>query len=185
LNLAHVKVLLSNSNSNLSYACRFHFCFCAAAAAPGNIFLQPQCGVLFIDWTSGDTLQITGTASIDFNSHSMPGAEHVVVLSLAEWVFTPAALPLAAPAPVLEPSPYNPRLLQEGPAQLQELECVSVVDAAVGIKSFEVEAPAAWMEAAAAGQAPYQPGQYASFDFDLGCSTYNRTCERNWGIALK
>jgi hypothetical protein len=140
--------------------------------------------LLFIDWTSGDTLQITGTASIDFSNKSMPGAERVVVLSVAEWVFTPAALPLAAPAPVLEPSPYNPRLLQEGPAQLQELQCVSVVDAAAGIKSFEVAAPVAWREAAAAGRAPYQPGQFASFDFDLGCSTYNRTCERGWGIAL-
>lgn len=112
-------------------------------AAAGNILLQPQCGLLFIDWTSNDTLQITGTATIDFSNQSMPGAERTVALSVAEWVYIPGALPLAAPAPVLEPSPYNPRLLQEGQAQLQELQCVSVVDAAAGIKTFEVTAPAA------------------------------------------
>lgn len=116
----------------------------------------------------------------------MPGAERVVVFSVAEWVFTPGALPLAEPAPVLEHSPYNPRLLLEGsPAQLQELQCVSVVDAAAGIKTFEVTAPAQWREAAAAGQALYQAGQFASFDFDVGSTIHNRTCEQDWGLALK
>lgn len=160
--------------------------------------LQPRCGLLFIDWTSGDTLQITGTATTDFNNTSMPGAQRVVVFSVAEWIYTPGALPLAAPAPVVEPSPYNPRLLSEGPEQLQELQCVSVVDAAAGIKTFEITAPAQWKEAAAAGAAAgqassYQPGQFASFDFDLlqqggeassSMTTYNRTCEWDLGALL-
>jgi len=166
--------------------------------------LQPRCGLLFIDWTSGDTLQMTGTATTDFNNTSMPGAQRVVVFSVAEWVYIPGAVPLAAPAPVLEHSPYNPRLLKEDPEQLQELQCVSVVDAAAGIKTFEITAPAQWREAAAAAAAAaaeaaaaagptlYEPGQFASFDFDLlqqggeasSSTTHNRTCERGFAALL-
>ncbi|MGP3984873.1 pyridoxamine 5'-phosphate oxidase family protein [Streptomyces sp. KR80] len=47
----------------------------------GNLHLNPSCGLLFLDWEQGHTLQLTGKARIDWDtqrSASLPGALRVV-----------------------------------------------------------------------------------------------------------
>lgn len=65
----------------------------------GNVTVNPHAGLLFIDFDSGRTLQLTGRASIDWNPErvrTFPGAERVVDLKLEQIIDTPAGFPLVA-----------------------------------------------------------------------------------------
>ncbi|MDN3022866.1 pyridoxamine 5'-phosphate oxidase family protein [Streptomyces sp. S.PB5] len=66
----------------------------------GNLAADPRAGLLFLDWTTGTALQLTGEARTEF------GAERRVRFTVTEAVETPAALPLRWSAP--EYSPANP-----------------------------------------------------------------------------
>ncbi|MGI5350699.1 pyridoxamine 5'-phosphate oxidase family protein [Streptomyces sp. CA-250714] len=44
----------------------------------GNIELDPRCGLLFVDWENGHTLQVTGECHIDWRDRSAPGAKRAV-----------------------------------------------------------------------------------------------------------
>ncbi|MBH5334859.1 pyridoxamine 5'-phosphate oxidase family protein [Streptomyces pactum] len=68
----------------------------------GNLAADPRAGLLFTDWTTGDTLQLTGTAHTEFGDTG-----RTVHFDLSEAVWTPAASPLRWSAP--EYSPANPR----------------------------------------------------------------------------
>ncbi|MFJ7963618.1 pyridoxamine 5'-phosphate oxidase family protein [Streptomyces sp. NPDC096324] len=68
----------------------------------GNLAADPRAGLLFLDWTSGAVLQLTGTARTEF----APDGERTVRFTLAEAVETPAASPLRWSAPAY--SPANP-----------------------------------------------------------------------------
>lgn len=68
----------------------------------GNLARDPRAGLLFLDWTTGRTLQLTGEAATRF----APDGERTVRFTLTEAVDTPAALPLRWSAP--EYSPANP-----------------------------------------------------------------------------
>ncbi|MGW1283893.1 pyridoxamine 5'-phosphate oxidase family protein [Streptomyces sp. NPDC002586] len=65
----------------------------------GNLRTDPRAGLLFLDWTTGDTLQLTGEAHADI-------AAGGVRFTLTQALWTPAALPLRWSAP--EYSPANP-----------------------------------------------------------------------------
>ena len=63
----------------------------------GNIEINPKCGLLFIDFDSGDCLQLTGEAEILWEPEHFcrfPGAERVVSFQLEEVIHIEAALPL-------------------------------------------------------------------------------------------
>ncbi len=63
----------------------------------GNIEVDPRCGLLFIDFDTGDCLQLTGEAAILWEpEHAcrFPGAERVVSFQLEEVVHIETALPL-------------------------------------------------------------------------------------------
>ncbi len=65
----------------------------------GNVTVNPHAGLLFIDFDSGRTLQITGHASIDWSPdrvRTFPGAERVVDFDLAQIIDTPGGFPLVA-----------------------------------------------------------------------------------------
>jgi uncharacterized protein len=65
----------------------------------GNLTVNPHAGLLFIDFDSGRTLQITGRASIDWSPDRMrtfPGAERVIDFEIAQIIDTPAGFPLVA-----------------------------------------------------------------------------------------
>ncbi|MFI0962151.1 pyridoxamine 5'-phosphate oxidase family protein [Streptomyces sp. NPDC021080] len=68
----------------------------------GNLTADPRAGLLFLDWTSGTALQLTGTARTEF----APDGERTVRFTLAEAVETPAASPLRWSPPAY--SPANP-----------------------------------------------------------------------------
>lgn len=63
----------------------------------GNIAVYPDAGLLFVDFDSGATLQLTGVAEVIWDTeHAVecPGAQRLVQLSLATVVETRDALPL-------------------------------------------------------------------------------------------
>jgi uncharacterized protein len=63
----------------------------------GNLAINPHAGLLFIDFDTGRTLQLTGAASIDWDperARTFAGAERVVDFKLDEIVDTPMGFPL-------------------------------------------------------------------------------------------
>ncbi|MBC7271143.1 MAG: pyridoxamine 5'-phosphate oxidase family protein [Streptomyces sp.] len=68
----------------------------------GNLAADPRAGVLFLDWTTGTTLQLTGEARTYFTANG----DRTVRFTLTKAVETPSALPLRWSAPQF--SPANP-----------------------------------------------------------------------------
>ena len=63
----------------------------------GNLEVNPKAGLLFIDFDSGRTLQLTGTASIDWNperARDFSGAERVVDFAVDEAIANDDGFPL-------------------------------------------------------------------------------------------
>lgn len=154
---------------------------CLASAPPrllttGNLQSNPAAGLLFVDFLTGDVLQLTGSAEVLYDDHSMPGAQRAVRFKLASWHYAPAALPIL-PAPVIQHSPYNPRLLG-GSAALTDVQCVAVTQEAQGIKSFHFASPPGFQ---------YAVGQFASFDFEVGVGPHRpeatRILNRTWTLS--
>ncbi len=65
----------------------------------GNLLANPRIGLLFLDWDTGDTLQLTGAAELEFE----PRAVHVTI---QHAIRTPNAVPLRWV--LLERSRFNP-----------------------------------------------------------------------------
>lgn len=73
----------------------------------GNLQLQPRAGLLFIDFESGDTLQLTGSARIDWEGEgAVPGAQRMVHFEVSGLVRARRAFPLRAE--LVEASRFNP-----------------------------------------------------------------------------
>jgi hypothetical protein len=73
-------------------------------------------------------------------------------LQVHEWQHTQGALPMQ-PSPVIESSPYNPRLLNgASAATLTRVQLTAVRQEAEGIKTFEFEAPPAMRVATLLGE---------------------------------
>jgi len=65
----------------------------------GNLTDNPHAGLLFIDFDTGRTLQLTGSASIDWSPkrvRTFAGAERVVDFAIEQIIDTPAGFPLVA-----------------------------------------------------------------------------------------
>lgn len=63
----------------------------------GNIAINPKCGLLVIDFDTGDTLQLTGEAEILWepaHTRRFPGAKRVLAFSVEETLQIERALPL-------------------------------------------------------------------------------------------
>ncbi|MET7618943.1 pyridoxamine 5'-phosphate oxidase family protein [Streptomyces sp. NPDC005408] len=69
----------------------------------GNLETDPRAGLLFLDWSTGTTLQLTGTAHTEYS-----GTGRTVRFAVEKVVETEAASPLRWSAP--EYSPANPPL---------------------------------------------------------------------------
>ncbi len=75
----------------------------------GNITVEPQVGLLVIDWEHGTTLQVTGTAQVIWHAPraaEFAGAERVVEMEISEVTETRRATPLRWR--FVEASPSNP-----------------------------------------------------------------------------
>lgn len=68
----------------------------------GNLLSDPRVGLLFLDWTTGSALQLTGEARTEFAADG----ERRVRMTITEVVETPGAVPLRWSPP--EYSPANP-----------------------------------------------------------------------------
>jgi len=74
----------------------------------GNIAVNPRCALLFIDWTSGTTLQVAGNAEITWDEEpAVAGAQCTIDFTVTEVVEIKHASPLLWTVPEL--SPVNPR----------------------------------------------------------------------------
>lgn len=63
----------------------------------GNLATNPACGLLFIDFDSGRTLQLHGSASIDWDparAASIPGAGRIIDFAVANVIDTEAVIPV-------------------------------------------------------------------------------------------
>jgi uncharacterized protein len=67
----------------------------------GNLAADARAGLLFVDWATGTTLQLTGTARTVWD-----GRARAVEFTTAEWVRVPHATRLRFGPP--EPSPHSP-----------------------------------------------------------------------------
>ncbi|EHR52655.1 pyridoxamine 5'-phosphate oxidase-related, FMN binding protein [Saccharomonospora marina XMU15] len=91
----------------------------AMFATLGNIEVNPAAGLLFPDWETGNTLQLTGTARVDWDpdqAAAFPGAQRLVEFTITEVVEIPGASPLRWSAPVysrFNPRPVRPSLAHE------------------------------------------------------------------------
>jgi predicted pyridoxine 5'-phosphate oxidase superfamily flavin-nucleotide-binding protein len=75
----------------------------------GNVAVHPFAGLLFVDFETGDVLQLTGRAAIDWDAAhaaTVPGAERLVTFDVDELIAAPAASPLRWR--LVEASPTNP-----------------------------------------------------------------------------
>lgn len=70
----------------------------------GNLEADPRAGLLFLDWTSGTVLRLTGTARAAY----APDGERTVRFTVTGVVETPEGSPLRWSPP--EYSPANPSL---------------------------------------------------------------------------
>ncbi|GAA3136317.1 pyridoxamine 5'-phosphate oxidase family protein [Planomonospora alba] len=60
----------------------------------GNLELDERCGLLFLDWESGDALHLTGRARVDWDPRGVPGAQRLVGFDVDEAVHVRGAVPL-------------------------------------------------------------------------------------------
>ena len=70
----------------------------------GNFTLNPHAGLLFIDFDSGRTLQLTGQASIDWSPdrvRTFPGAERVIDFELAQIIDNARRIPVDSKVPAI------------------------------------------------------------------------------------
>lgn len=75
----------------------------------GNLHLNPSCGLLFLDWERGHTLQLTGRSRIDWDprrSAAHPGARRIVEFDVERVVEIRGATVLRWA--LAAPSPFNP-----------------------------------------------------------------------------
>jgi hypothetical protein len=75
----------------------------------GNLGSDPRAGLVFADFATGDVLQLTGRARVDWDparAARFVGAARVVELEIDAVRETHGALPLRSHA--VEPSPFNP-----------------------------------------------------------------------------
>jgi hypothetical protein len=76
----------------------------------GNLSVNPNAGLLFVDFEAGATLQLTGQAKIFWEGARLagiPGAQRLIEFTIREALETGAALGLRWR--LVEYSPVNPR----------------------------------------------------------------------------
>lgn len=63
----------------------------------GNLLINPLAGLVFVDFTNGDMLQLTGTAEIIMGGamvSQVSGAERLLSFNPSRWVLRPGAFPM-------------------------------------------------------------------------------------------
>jgi len=136
----------------------------------GNLTRYPRCGILFVDFENGTTLQLTGRANVDWELDrvtAVPGAQRMVDVEVEETILTENALALSwlliQPAPDLQryrtPSPRGSSSRGAGFTGCMQPEdgffpvtVTKVVDDADRFRSFYLRPTSGRLEAYKAGQ---------------------------------
>ena len=115
----------------------------------GNLILDPRAGFLFIDFEAGSLLQLTGTASIDWDSVALsdfPGARRLVRLDIEEIIELPGAVGLRWDADA---------------ESVRSLRLVEKIPESTDVTSF-------WFEARDGGLlAAFEPGQHLPIELQV------------------
>ena len=145
----------------------------------GNLTVNPRCGLLFIDFETGDLLQLTGRGEVLHDVALQPGALRTVGVTIDDVRFTRHALPLRWT--FVQASPFNPAILRDGAtsssaATTQDGQTQEGART-VAIERIDVETDAVktyWFAAVPGGDgAPATPlpplvaGQYGTFELAL------------------
>ncbi|DBB14941.1 TPA: hypothetical protein ACH3X3_004539 [Trebouxia sp. C0006] len=146
----------------------------------GNVILDPQAALLFIDFTTGDTLHLSGRAEVHWDQVDLPGTQRTIIFQTEELVHVKGAL-LIKQQGAVESSPYNPTPPSKpGKLQasnIQHLQCLSTQQESVDVMTFEFELP----QLPANKTMFCHPNQYASFDFED--ITPGKVLNRTWTIS--
>jgi ferredoxin-NADP reductase len=164
----------------------------------GNIALNPRAGLLFIDWVTGDTLQITGTVETFYNEcgerpGAIPGAARTLELTVQAYVYTYGAVPLTSPAVLMSPPVQFPPGTSNTQSVVSHTQLTSppqstVVDTIVTcvatrresptVMTFEFALPPATQ--AILRQRPLRAGQNATFLFPVRSG---QALTRTWSVS--
>lgn len=82
----------------------------------GNIITYPRAGLIFVDFDTGATLQLTGSAAVDWDPEhaaAVPGAQRLVTFEVDEAIEAPDAVPFRFR--LIERSKFNPPPWAEHP----------------------------------------------------------------------
>ncbi|CAM9415293.1 unnamed protein product [Chrysoparadoxa australica] len=142
----------------------------------GNIQSYGHAGLLFIDRSNGNVLQVTGQARVVWASD---GNSKRVEISIVEVRQALGASPLRMKLNSL--SEFNPLLPMAQGAPAHKLKIVEVVQAARGVKHFRLRCESSELK--------FKPGQYATFQFSpTDCKScqppgLKETITRSWTIT--
>jgi hypothetical protein len=81
----------------------------------GNLAVDPRIGLLFVDWRTGRTLQLSGRAEVSWDDARLaawPKARRLIDMRIEHVVDRPAGLPVVWE--FVEASRVNPELPREG-----------------------------------------------------------------------
>ena|SRR3990167_11036263 len=77
----------------------------------GNIYKNPNCGLLFLDFENGDVIQMNGRGKILFDQSTMPGAQRMIEFKITTIRHMKSCLPFEWK--YLSTSPYSPEVSRE------------------------------------------------------------------------
>lgn len=165
----------------------------------GNLHADKRAGILFLDYRTGDTLQLTGECEIRWEEHALPGAERTLYFTTHAWVRAEGAVPCHVTGDHVAYSPYNPDPTcafsvhdsQDRKLQLQNnyvkqggsckyLRCLRRHREAEGITSYTFE----YQPSSRAKVLPdFKAGQYGSFEFEGLGQGNQKTIVRTWTLS--
>jgi len=153
----------------------------------GNILANPEVGVTFLDFQTGDTLQLSGTAQISWEADVLDGAERVTILTIRQVVRTRGATNYRWTRP--DYSPYNPALQchlgqqQEHVSSNTQSRRSSIYPVTVTLAKIVAESPAVkTFRFLAPRTISFLPGQYATFQFH-GITDEQSPIVRTWTLS--
>ena len=166
-------LITGNRLSIPDYAGNLHF------NTLGNFLINPKAGLVFVDFTNGDMLYLSGDVVLDFDAEEVKtfqGAERLWHVDVKHWIRRKAAFPLRGDAGIASPNSLMTGSWEESDArqeaaktleQWRDYRIANIVQESSVVKSF-------WLEPADnTGLWLHQAGQHLPVRLKLsGESTY-------------